>query len=90
MIDGIGGRLPLSPVRTNAVASSAPAAPAQGVEGPAAASSTLSTLTRDMAASPPVDTAKVDRVKAAIGAGTYAVEPARIADAMIAHDLPRG
>jgi flagellar biosynthesis anti-sigma factor FlgM len=43
---------------------------------------------RDLAAAPPVDTAKVTTLKGQIAAGTYVVDPSRIADAMIALDLP--
>ncbi|TRW16689.1 flagellar biosynthesis anti-sigma factor FlgM [Glacieibacterium frigidum] len=43
---------------------------------------------RDLAAAPPVDTAKVAALKSQTAAGSYTVDPARIADAMIALDLP--
>lgn len=44
---------------------------------------------RDLATAPPVDTAKVAALKSQIAAGSYTIDPARIAEAMIALDLPR-
>ena len=43
---------------------------------------------RALAASPPVDTARVDALKSAIADGTYRADPAAIAGKMIALDLP--
>lgn len=40
-------------------------------------------LVRDMAASPPVDIGRVQALRAQISAGTFAVDPARVADAML-------
>lgn len=36
----------------------------------------------------PIDTAKVDAIRAKIAAGTYHIDPQAIADRMIAADLP--
>ena len=43
---------------------------------------------RDLAAAPPVDTAKIAAIRAQLADGSYTVDPGRIADAMIALDLP--
>ena len=42
-----------------------------------------------LAASPPVDSAKVATVKAALASGSYALDPNAVADRMIALDLGR-
>lgn len=85
MIDRIGGS-PLVPLRTAPASTTAPAKAVATVA--AAAGSTLAATVRDLAAAPPVDTAKVDRVRSALALGTYAIDPATIADRMIALDLP--
>lgn len=46
-------------------------------------------LTREMAANPPVDVARVKELRAAIQAGTYRVDAEKIADAMIAQETGR-
>lgn len=43
---------------------------------------------RDMSGGAPVDAARVAALKSQIDAGTYVTDPGRIADAMIALDLP--
>ena len=43
---------------------------------------------RGLAASPPVDAGKVERLRAAIADGSYTPDPAAIAAKMIALDLP--
>ncbi len=86
MIDRIGGS-PLVPLRTAPASTTAPAKPVATVAA-AAPASTLAATVRDLAAAPPVDTAKVDRVRSALALGTYAIDPAKIADRMIALDLP--
>lgn len=88
MIDGLGGRL--APVATRPAATTAPVAAATKVTTAAPDLSPLASAVRDMAATPPVDTAKIDRVKNAIALGTYAIQPDLVADRMIATDLPRG
>lgn len=40
-----------------------------------------------LSAPPPIDLARVERLRAAIAEGSYAIEPDRIAAAMIADDL---
>lgn len=88
MIDGIGGRMP--PVMASLPATTAPvAAPAQ-VKPASPDLSALAAATRQMGAAPPVDTAKVDRIKNAIAMGTYTVNPEAVAERMIATDLRRG
>lgn len=85
MINGISGRLP-------------PIAPPAATPAPIAASarfkpadpdlSTLAAATRYAAAAPPIDSAKVDRIKKAIATGTYKLDPDAVAERMIATDLP--
>nr|WP_295659212.1 flagellar biosynthesis anti-sigma factor FlgM [Polymorphobacter sp.] len=87
MIHGLGGRLP--PISARPVATTNPVAAAAQVKPPAPDISALATAVRDMASAPPVDTAKVDRVKSAIAAGSYKVVPDVIAERMITTDLPR-
>lgn len=88
MIDGLGGRLP--PIAVRPAATAAPVAEATKVKTATPDVSRLATAVRDMAASPPVDSAKVDRLRTAITQGTYAVQPDAIAERMIATDLRRG
>ncbi|MGI4879837.1 MAG: flagellar biosynthesis anti-sigma factor FlgM [Janthinobacterium lividum] len=79
MIDGIAAKTPVTP-RTNV---------RPGVDGPPkSAPPALASLARAMAVEAPVDTAKVDRVRMALAAGSYAVDPAMIAEKMVALDLP--
>lgn len=88
MIDPLGGGFPLSPARSARPAATIPA-PVAGAPGVKPDLSTLAAVARDLAAAPPVDGAKVDRIRQAIAAGGYAVDPAAIAAKMIALDLPR-
>jgi negative regulator of flagellin synthesis FlgM len=55
---------------------------ASAVQGPA--SSSLAQVAKDLAASPPVDTAKVERLRAAITSGAYRADPVAIATRMMA------
>lgn len=86
MIDRIGG-IPLAAVRTATSASTMAATPAAAVAVKPDLS-TLAATTRDLAKAPPVDTAKVDRIKSALALGTYKIDPAAVAEKMIALDLP--
>lgn len=88
MIDRIGGR-PFSPPAASAVKSGtaeAPKSPATGMRPEAGAN--LTRIARDLAASPPVDAGKVERLKAAIGAGTYVIDVDAVAAKMIALETP--
>jgi negative regulator of flagellin synthesis FlgM len=84
MIDGLGRGAPLRlpgagadpAARTGAAAPSAPAGRAAG-SGPGQ-------IVRDMAAKPPVDSARVETLRLAIAAGTYKPDPDAIAARMIA------
>lgn len=53
-----------------------------GIRGPAASS--LAQVAKDLAASPPVDDAKVERLRNAIISGDYRADPMAIATRMIA------
>jgi negative regulator of flagellin synthesis FlgM len=61
------------------VAANLPASLSEGSGSPA-----LKGLVRDLASRPPVDTARVDALRTALGSGTYRLDPERVADAMIA------
>jgi len=88
MIDGLGGRLP--PIAARAAATTNPVAGATRVKAGTPDLSALATAVRDLASGPPIDSAKVDRVKNAIALGTYQVQPEAIAARMIASDVDRG
>ena len=49
----------------------------------------LSGIVSDLARSPPIDSGKVERLKAAIANGTYTIDPDAIAARMIALETPR-
>lgn len=87
MIDGVGksGRIDPSRLSTAGVApTSRPDREANGarVGKPASPAAEMA------AAGPPVDAGKVAAIRAAIAEGRYPVDPARIADRMLALDLP--
>lgn len=88
MIEGLGQAKPvrLDGARSGTVArTAAPAAPRDVATAEQAASaSPAATLAAEGA---PVDTAKVDRIRAAIADGSYAVDPQAIAAKMIEQDL---
>jgi flagellar biosynthesis anti-sigma factor FlgM len=72
-VDGKAGRVELpKAVETRSIDGKAAALVSEG-----------RTAIRDMAAEPPVNSARVAELRAAIGNGTYRVEPERIADAML-------
>lgn len=78
----------IEPGSTRAAATSvSPALIVSRAGGPLSLSITAKAAS-EMAGSPPVDAARVAAVRAQIVAGTYLIEPERIADAMIALDLP--
>ncbi len=87
MITGIGatGGRPLESLRTEKLAPKAAALPAATDSEDASPVSTASGLA---AAGAPVDTDKVNDLKARIASGAYKPDPQAIADRMIALDLP--
>lgn len=85
MIDGFGGRLPLLMARTAAI--TAPVAAPPRIKPASPDLSALATAARSMAAAPPVDTAKVDRIRNSIATGVYTVDPDVIAERIIATDV---
>ncbi len=94
MIDGVGscsGHPPLAagavePGKTDqARAASRIGAP---VAAQAPATSSLSRIARDLAASPPVDAARVMALRTAIAAGTYQADPDAIAAKMLSLESP--
>jgi negative regulator of flagellin synthesis FlgM len=95
VIDGVGGR-PQGPrpVAANSEATTrAVAEVARGAEvsTPAvrdAAVSSLARIAKELAASPPVDGARVEALRLAIASGDYKPDPQRIAAAMIALETP--
>ena len=89
MIKAIGqaqaGRI--DPARVQATADGKPVARAEAagrVQGGEAEESAIGAI---VAAGPPVDAARVARIKAQIADGSYTVDPRRIADKMIELDL---
>ncbi|MFN3944662.1 MAG: flagellar biosynthesis anti-sigma factor FlgM [Allosphingosinicella sp.] len=90
MIDGVGksaatGRVEISraSVERNApVARTGDAVEGGKARGPSSAVADL------VSSGPPVDAAKVAAIKAAIASGNYPVDPDKIAERMIALDLP--
>lgn len=52
-------------------------------DGTVAADAMVGGDARRMAQSPPVDAARVEQMKSAIASGAYAIEPERIAEAML-------
>jgi negative regulator of flagellin synthesis FlgM len=91
MMDRIGSRTPLPPVRviegvrSNAPVGSVGAAPKVA---PRTLPPTLVVEAREMAASPPVDSARVAALKAAINSGNYPINPDAIAAKMVELDVP--
>jgi negative regulator of flagellin synthesis FlgM len=90
MIDGVFRGQPPRPPQPGAAGGAAPTAvtPPPASTTSAAETSGLSRIARDLAASPPVDSAKVDRLRAAIAAGTYRPDPDAIAAKMLALETP--
>ncbi len=91
VIDGIGRGQPPRAVSARPPATGPEAsAPAEtvrvGTDKPAIreTAATLSGIAANLAAKPPVDTAKVERLRAAIVSGDYRANPDAIATAMIA------
>lgn len=94
VIDGIGKAQPPRPatpvgeaIRGNArPAEPGPVTAASAASGAAQAPATskLARIASELAASPPVDTAKVAALRAAIVNGAYRADPAAIAERMIA------
>lgn len=93
MIDPIGGApRNLWTAAAGASGLSGPAAPKPAPRNlppePASLSATAR-ASRGLAGTPPVDSARVASVRAALAADAYAIDPGRIAERMIAADWPR-
>lgn len=97
MIDRIGSRMSLPPTRDILGARSAAVrrsdAPVGTVKAapkvaPRSLPPSLVSAARDLAAAPPVDTARVASVKAAINSGSYRIDADAVADRMLALDVP--
>ncbi len=88
MIDGVGksgsGRIEL---KRSAVEGGAPVAQASSLAERAGGASAGNAVADLVAAGPPVDSAKVAAIRAAIAEGRYPVDPFKIAERMIALDL---
>lgn len=86
MIDGLGRGSPLRPTLAGnaAAARAAPATAAAPAASPRALSAQAGQRVRDMAASPPVDVARVAALRLAIADGSYKPDPDAIAAKMIA------
>ena len=90
MIDGIGRNTPTwlaaannSSAATRAADGAGPVTPGTPRPGSAPA---FGALAREMAASPPVDAARVAALRTAIASGAYVVDPDAIAARMLAFD----
>ena len=88
MIDGVGkggaGRIDLARQEKGAAVS-----PLRGEAARAAAGTVKSAVLELVAGGAPVDSAKVESIRAAIQSGRYPVDPRRIAQRMLDADLPR-
>lgn len=91
MIDSVGKAQPPRPASavgealsrgTRPLGEARAVAAAAAMQGPA--SSSLAQVAKDLAASPPVDAARVEQLRAAIISGDYRADPAAIATQMIA------
>ena len=88
MIDGVGKSGGAGRIDFNRSSSAGAPAAAGGRTAPARPSSAGSAVADLVAAGPPVDSDKVAAIRAAILAGNYPVDPAKIAERMIEIDLP--
>jgi len=88
MIDGVGksGPNPLDLGRAEKGNAASPVAGAGARSGEGRIESAVLDL---VAGGPPIDTARVATIRSAIAEGRYPVDPERIAERMIALDLPR-
>ena len=89
MIDRIGkpGQGRIDSVRS-AIEGSAPAAAANDVAARDRSGAIESSIFELVAGGPPVDSARVAALRAAIAEGRYPVDPAKIAERMLALDFP--
>ena len=90
MIDGIGRNTPawlaVSTSNSAGPRSVGRADPGALIAGSPAAMPQFGALVRAMAASPPIDTARVAALRAAIVSGAYTIDPEAIATRMLAFD----
>ena len=89
-LGGIGATLPVDAAAAKAAAGAQQAAvssPPTRASEPLNLSGTA-VAARALAQSPPVDAGKVAALRAAIASGSYAIDPAKIAEKMVALDLP--
>ena len=86
MIDGLGRGVPLrlTLAATAPAERGAPAAASAPAAAPRAVAANVGRWVRDMAAAPPVDTARVEALRQAVAAGSYQPDPEAIAAKMIA------
>lgn len=86
MIDGVGragAPRAVAEVVTRAAGRVGDAAPVTSGAAQAPATSNLGRITKDLAASPPVDAGKVELLRNAIASGNYRADPAKIAERMM-------
>ncbi len=90
VIEGIGGAGAPRPIHSEVPAASGDRGGAEAVAArrppdvQAPANSNLARIARDLAAAPPVDAGKVERLRGAIVRGDYQPDPQAIAKAMLA------
>jgi len=91
-VNGIGASGAAAPLRSNKALmvdkSGAPKPQAALAGQPPAVASELRGIVREISAKPPVDVSKVERLAGMIAGGSYKVDAARLADAMISSELP--
>ncbi|WP_419813787.1 flagellar biosynthesis anti-sigma factor FlgM [Glacieibacterium sp.] len=85
-LGGIGATLPVDAAAVKARQAAVSAAPTRASE-PLNLSGTA-VAARALAQSPPVDAGKVAALRTAIASGSYAIDPGKIAEKMVALDLP--
>lgn len=87
MIDGVGKGM-TGRIDSARAGAAAPSNPVAGVSAEGQQGQVASAVFDLVASGPPVDSAKVARIRAAIADGRYPVDADRIAERMIALDLP--
>ena len=90
MINGIGptGTGRIDTVRTDSVQRGTPAAKVAPVKSDAAEQATHNPAADLASSGPPIDSAKIAAIRAAIAEGRYPIDPQAIAEKMVELDLP--
>lgn len=86
MLDGIKGAGKALPAIGSPAAGVVPPPGLAAERAPVSMEADVGAVVRDMAASPPVNAARVERLRSDIDSGSFIVDPESIADAMIAQE----